>query len=258
MKNFLEIQNELKELNSSLTKVEKRDLYSVPAGYFEALPAIVLNRIRALHAGSVNEELDQLSPFLNSISRQNPFTIPAGYFDNMIAEVMDKIKGVKQSADEELASLSPFLAGMKKKMPYSVPEDYFENVASHLTKENARTAAKLVPLTRRPVFKYAAAAVVTGLIALSGIFFLNKRSGGADKPIAQVVDMLQHVPDLQQDSLVEKFISPGNLQKNEVAQTGLPHIKSEDIKELLKDVSENELKDFQQQSEDIQDIMMAN
>ncbi len=247
------ILNELKELKSSLAIAEKLNVYTVPAGYFENLAAIVLNRIKTLNASAV-DEITVASSYIAAISRQNPYTVPNGYFESLSGIMLNKIRDKEQSADEELASLSPLLAGMKKTMPYEVPQGYFEQVTIPVDKKETSPAARVISFTKRSVFKYAAAAVVTGLIALSGILFFNKRSG-SDKPIAQVVDMLKNIPEVQQDTMIEKFIDPGLNQST----VSVSHKGSKDeIKELLKGIPDDELKDFQQQTDDIQDIMMTN
>jgi hypothetical protein len=247
------ILTELKELKSSLVTAENMNVYSVPAFYFENLAAIVLNRIKTSNLSAM-DEIRIASSQIASISRQTPYTVPDGYFENLPAALLHKIHGKEQSADEELASLSPLLAGMKKAMPYEVPRGYFEQVTIPVSKKETNSAARVISFTKRPVFRYAAAAMVTGLIALSGILFFNKKSG-SDKPIAQVVDMLKNIPELQQDTLIEKFIDPGLNQST--AATSHKGGKDE-IKELLKGIPDDELKDFQQQTDDIQDIMMTN
>jgi hypothetical protein len=57
-------------------------------------------------------------------------------------------------------------------MPYSVPQGYFEGLVENRT----RPAAKIVSITHRNWFKYAAAAVVTGLIVLSGLIYLTRKT----------------------------------------------------------------------------------
>jgi hypothetical protein len=50
----------------------------VPSGYFEELPAQLLDKIRR---EEVRTELESISPLLNSVSRQVPYSTPNGYFE---------------------------------------------------------------------------------------------------------------------------------------------------------------------------------
>ncbi|MFM7671343.1 MAG: hypothetical protein ACKO6Q_01980 [Bacteroidota bacterium] len=71
------IQNELRELNSTLSGQAPRMPYAVPEGYFEGLAGQVMARIRQEEA---EQELSTLSPTLSKLSRQTPYSVPDGYF----------------------------------------------------------------------------------------------------------------------------------------------------------------------------------
>lgn len=74
------INNELKELNSSLSGQQPRMPYALPQGYFDGLIEQVLGRVRR---ESVEQELAVLAPGLVGKSRQIPYTLPTGYFDQV-------------------------------------------------------------------------------------------------------------------------------------------------------------------------------
>src|SRR4051812_48111837 len=77
MNQFEEIQQELKEMSSSLVAAVGSG-YTVPAGYFEGLAESVLSRIRSVNAA---EETALLSPFLSSLSKSMPYSVPENYFE---------------------------------------------------------------------------------------------------------------------------------------------------------------------------------
>src|SRR5678815_327106 len=105
------ILQELKELESSLANISLQNIYSVPAGYFESLPAIMLDRIKAMDASNASEELGYLSPELDRVSKLMPYAVPPGYFENLEERVMELVRESKdyQTAKEELESISPLL-----------------------------------------------------------------------------------------------------------------------------------------------------
>src|SRR5688572_28074739 len=82
-----QITNELKEISEPLAQLEAINPYRVPAGYFESLTEMILLRIKAEEATSVDEELEILSPFLKKIDKTPPYTVPQGYFDTLKPEI---------------------------------------------------------------------------------------------------------------------------------------------------------------------------
>ena len=250
------ILQELKELNSSLVNLSKQNVYSVPVNYFDGLAAQVLKRIKALEAIDAKEELSHLSPLLKSISKETLYTFPVGYFETLADNVMTTVRESNdyQTAEEELESLSPLLSGLKKANPYTVPVGYFENITS----EENKPATKVISLVSRKWFRYAAAAVVTGLIVLSGFLFLNKNNGNAEpgsKVMAKITNDVKNMDIDQQDDLID-FIDAG-LNGKESAQLKSDN-KSTEIKDMLIGISDEELNDFQEQSEDIQAVLLIN
>ena len=255
------ILQELNELKSTLATVVPQNVYTVPAGYFDGLAAQALNRINALETKNTTEELACLSPSLINISRQMPYVVPAGYF-NGLAEKMIQLVHEScdyQTAREELETLSPLLSGLKNTMPghtgwpYSVPQDYFEN----LVEKRNKPVTKVVSITHRRWFRYAAAAVITGAIALG---VLLSSGGGSEKvpgskALAGLSRDIKKMNEIQKDSLMD-FID-GGMNGKETARVNIDD-KSNDVKDLLKGISDEELKDFQEQSEDIQDVLMTN
>ena len=235
------ILQELKELNSSLVNLSQQNVYSVPVGYFDRLAVQVMKRIKALEAIDAKEELGLLSPLLA---------------DNILHTVRES--NDYQTAEEELESISPLLSGLKKDNPYTVPAGYFENTTEKIVLEENKTATKVISLSGRKWFRYAAAAVVTGLIVLSGFLFLNKNNGDAEpgsKVMAKITNDVKNMDIDQQDDLID-FIDAG-LNGKESAQLKSDN-KSTEIKDMLVGISDEELNDFQEQSEDIQAVLLIN
>ena len=246
------ILQELNELNSSLVNLGTEHVYAVPAGYFDGLAERVLNLIKAMNAETAVEELGYLSPLLKDISKKMPYSVPADYFEGLDHALLNSFRNTNQTAKEELETLSPLLSGLKKEMPYSVPQGYFENLGKPVSKPEV----KVISIVHRKWFRYAAAAVITGVIIMAGFLIFNdnnKEPGG--KVMAKFTRDVKKMDDSQKDKLIEYIDGGLNPADNSVV---IASGKSNDVKELLKGISDDELKDFQQQTEDIEDVLMVN
>lgn len=248
--NILHELHELHELNSSLAVIIGKNPYHVPAGYFDSLPFILLKRAKAMDVFPVHEELTILAPQLATYPKLMPYAVPAGYFENLeqrIAAIIHATK-VYKSPGDELKDISPLLGALKKQMPFAVPGDYFERT----TEENK--PAKVVSFRSRRWIRYAAAAVITGLFVAAGFMLLGGEKTPGAKALAGFTRDIKKLDETQKEKLID-LIDAG-LTGKETAK--LNPDKSNEVKELLQGVSEEELKDFQEQTEDIQDVLMTN
>ena len=253
------ILQELNELNSALAAHNPENIYTVPTGYFEVLAATVLARIKALETSNAAEELSHLSPWLSKLPSQIPYVVPAGYFEELDERILQlvRVNNDQHSVREETASISPLLGSLKKEMPYQVPQGYFENMASPVPAEEKRTTAKVIALGSRKWFRYAAAAVVTGIIAIAGFMIFNSESQKAEggKVFAKVSKDIKKLNDTQQNDLID-FLDAG-MNGTETVKVKTDN-RSKEIQQLLQDIPEEELKKFQQQTEDIEEVLMTN
>jgi hypothetical protein len=256
MTNRITILNELQDLGSNLAKISPKNIYHVPEGYFEGLAQQILNRIKALEVSSANEELEILSPVLNSISKENPFTVPAGYFDNLNERLMQGIRehADYQTSDEEIASLSPLLSNISKKSPYSVPDNYFENLSTKIVKKEE---SKVISITSRKLYRFAIAAVFVGVVAIGAFLFINPKQIDPNKnPQAWLKKNVNK--KISQEQL-DNFVAL--TKANEINKTPGENVKTDEIKALMKDVSEKEIQEFLNdavalESNDAEDIFL--
>jgi len=243
-----DIIQELSDLGSSLNSMTSHNVYSVPQGYFEGFADHILSLVKN------NESL----AWLSSLPKETPYQLPAGYFDDLEEKIMDSIRNHPdyRTSKEELESISPFLNSLSKRPVYAVPEDYFENF--NVAKKQKKTSTKLVSISSHKWFKYAAAAVVIGAIALTGIFVVynNNHKDAAGKTLAKFETEVKKIDDVKKtDSLID-FMDAGLNQRELASNQKL--VKTDDVQQLLQDVSTDELKDFNDQSKDIEDVMMTN
>lgn len=237
---------ELKQLSVLLAGLPKQMPYQVPQGYFENLAEQVLRRIKAMDAADAADELKTLSPLLAGLSKKMPFDVPAGYFKNKEAVISDQ-----QSAAEELAALSPVLSGVSKEMPYTVPVGYFESLAENVSEKSGnKQKAKIVSFAGRKWFKYAAAAVVIGIIVTIGLNRFGNDTPQASQPMARFEKNLNKEIKKMSEQELNDF-----LQYNAAGLDGTENVKNDnadDAKELLKDISESEMKSFLEETADVE------
>lgn len=232
------ILRELKELESNLADAGFQNVYQVPAGYFDGLASEILKRVKALEATTVTEELENLSPLLSRISRKMPHSVPEGYFDTLGKKLEQTISPAdEQTAKEELENLSPFLSALKSKGTYTLPAGYFENLQPAINTEHAGTKTKVVSITSRKWFRYAAAAVVIGFVATMAFLIRDKKDiDPANKSYAWVEKNLKKVSTDD----INEFVELANAATTDIAKVEA----KDEIDNLLKDVSDKEIQEF--------------
>ena len=224
-----------------------QNIYSVPEGYFEDLASSILRSINAENGSSL----------LSQLPKSNPYKVPVGYFDELADHVLNSLRNHPDhlNSREELETLSPLLSSLKKEPVFSVPTGYFDHFS---VETNHKQPAKVVGMFRSKILRFAAAAVVTGVVVVTGfIIYKNGRGNHAtpEKIMAKVQKDVKKIDDVKQLDNLAEFIDAG-LNEKEVATTKT--IKINDADRLLKDVSADELKEFSEESKDIQDVMMTN
>ncbi len=240
------ILQELQELQSMLTTTVPQNTYAVPAGYFERLAEQVLNRIKALETQNDFDELNLISPTLANLSKSMPYRVPQGYFEGLPEKMLGVIQENNQlSAKEELESISPLLSGLKKEMPFSVPKDYFENTIQ----SPAKPEVKIVSITSRKWFRYAAAAVVVGVIAMAGLLITNNNNiDPTTNSHAWVKKSIKKVSTDKLDQFIQ-LVDEDKSVENAVATAD----KNKQIKELVKDIPDSEIQNFLNDTEVLDD-----
>jgi hypothetical protein len=238
-----DIIQELNDLGSSLPTEKLENVYSVPEGYFDAFASKVQSLL-----------------WLTSLPKQNPFRVPERYFDDLADQILDGIRNHPdyRTSKEELTTISPLLESLNKRPVYSVPQGYFENFKVPAT-PGQKADSRVVSLRQHKWFRYAAAAVVTGIIALAGLMVYNNNNhtnSTGTTPLAKFEKEVKKIDDVKStDNLIE-FMDAG-LNEKELASNHKISA-TEDVQRLLKDVSTDELKEFSEQSKDIEDVMMTN
>ncbi|MDQ6889458.1 MAG: hypothetical protein M3Z56_04170 [Bacteroidota bacterium] len=168
----------LQNLSPLLYSLKDKNAFKIPEGYFDSLGSNVLAKIKESNVETSKEELQNLSPLLYSLKDENVFKVPEEYFDSLGSNVLAKIKESNvETSKEETQNLSPLLYSLKDENVFKVPEGYFENFAGDLINKLQPSKAKIVVMRPRNTWmKIAAAAVITGIIAISSLRIFNNSS----------------------------------------------------------------------------------
>ncbi len=143
---------------------------TVPEGYFDQLAESILNKIKT--EPTAKEEIASLSPMLSGLQHQSVFEVPKGYFEQLSSEVKKSIGN--SSSKQEIKELSPVLESLQRVNVFETPKGYFENFSDSILKKVKTPSAKIIHFQAGQSFlKYAAAAVITGVIAISAVKYLQ-------------------------------------------------------------------------------------
>lgn len=154
------------EASVVLAGIGNKNVFSVPQGYFDEFSSTVISR---LHTENIESKV------LAGIGNSNVFSVPGEYFEGLADHIMARLNSENSNAQQETGEISTVVANIGNKNIFTVPPGYFEDLADNITKQTA--PAKLVRMnTRRTILKYAAAAVVTGFLAISAFFVWNQGS----------------------------------------------------------------------------------
>lgn len=230
---------------SVLASADKTMPFTVPAGYFDALAGTILNSIKAEQTDNAREELELLSPLLGSIGKKTPFTSPEGYFTDIPENIVAGVKAI-DFVNEELENLSDVMLHLKNKQVYEVPAGYFDTVApAVLASIKKQPAAKVISIGfGKKMMRYAAAAVVTGIVVVAGYITLNK-PGNVDNPVAANTTWDSATVAKIPDQEIESFLNTNTVSLADVSDDN-PDDEN-DLKALLADISDEELRQYLEQ-----------
>jgi hypothetical protein len=242
------VKQEETTLSSTLQQANNNP-YQVPAGYFNNLPAIILNRVKSLATDNAKEELNIVSPLLGQIGKKMPFSTPAGYFEELGENAIAGAQAI-DFVNDALENGSPLTNGLKRMQVYQVPAGYFEQLPGQVLKAvRAQQPAKVVSMSfTRRVLRYAAAAIVAGLIITGGVLYLNK---GTDKGVGPVTASLDNISDDVLENYLENQ-TPAPAEPALAANTD--ELTASDMKDMLADVSDEDLQQYIEKYSTVKDV----
>ncbi len=161
MENKNEILQELFTISPAVANLGRENTYSVPPGYFETLPSLIMARIRG-------EDMDFRI-------KANPFEVPQGYFEGLADNILGRIK-LEQTVEEELAEIAPVLKTISKQPVYKIPDGYFESLEISIPLVVAKPKAKVFGMSVRRAVQYAVAACTTAILVVGGLLYSKNDS----------------------------------------------------------------------------------
>ncbi|MEO5984747.1 MAG: hypothetical protein ABIP80_04535 [Ferruginibacter sp.] len=164
MNNREEILNELKMMAPALIPLKVKEVFHVPAGYFNEFPVRLVSFIN----------LDEAH--LLPVKPGNVMSVPEGYFESFADNLLLKIKSPSLSAEEELRELSPALSVTGNDNIFTVPPRYFQDLPGIIISRVNKPVRVVTMQSRSSFARYAAAAVITALMGLSLFSVFNKKN----------------------------------------------------------------------------------
>lgn len=255
----LNIKEELKGLAPALVGQQSLQPYKVPVGYFEAFPQRMLDMVLQTEA---SVEISALSPLLAGLSRKMPFTVPEGYFE--------------QAADPLELDPSSILAGIERQVPYAVPMGYFEEfpqvMLRKVDKEQSLRTVKgasevssadspLRPVTGKESrsssgasvismsgswIRYAAAAIVTAVLALASWMYFQPASDNLDTNPIAALQLDKEFSQISDEEILE-FTNPTSTIYYGTAVLAPGELSGSEVHDLLGDVSDEALQQYLQE-----------
>ncbi len=208
------MENEYTILNQITPEI--KNPYQVVNGYFDGVANDVLLRIA---------------------SRKATYQLPEEYFETLPSQILSKVKVTENEIVEELEEVAPFLNSLKKENPYKIPVEYFNDLSINQAPQTKIVSIKKISSNW---LKYAAAAVLGGVLVTGGLQLYNKK----DAVKVDIQASIQSLPeaellkgiDAEKTSLVsteDAFTSP--LENLSNLQNEIQSVSDEEIEVYLKE-----------------------
>lgn len=234
MKHEQNISSAVGQTSKAVANLTTEHPFTVPEGYFDQFPAYMLSLVQEDPSFQVNITKDAL------------FSTPEGFFDEFSTTLIQRIK-YEENAQHELEAIAPSILTLKNENPFSVPEGYFNNFETSLP----ITKSKFVRIFDiQYIVRYAVAACFIGMM-----FFVYRGTENknvvSDQPIAVTGKTSEISTEAMNSYLNESDIqieSPENLELASNDANLLVDINKETVRMVLSEVSENDIKQFLEQT----------
>lgn len=228
-----EILIETKQISDAVADIGNTNLFTVPQGYFSEVADQVMSKIH-------------LPAAVNTFSQPSP-----AYFEGLAGNILNRIKQTEKVSSlnevyNEVNELSPLLASIGNRNVYTTPTGYFDTL--NITIRATKKTAVVVPM-QKPVqwFKYAVAALVTGIIATSAAVFIgNDNKGGNITANGAYAAQLSKLSNEDIDGYLNTapidvdvpVMSEANVNDGNLTQMFLREVSDKDIEQYLNENDE--------------------
>lgn len=235
MKNEQNISSNTGQFGKAVVNLPKEHPFVVPEGYFEHFPTAVLKIILEEPA------------FNPSLPKEVPFKVPGDYFENFSGNILDTLKAA-ENIELELQSIAPSLIPLRKENPFTVPEGYFNNSETRFSVPN-RKLVRIFDVQK--IVRYAVAACFMGLLflvykgeehspSMTNQTMMASNTKTSDVSIEAIASYLN-----ESDMQIE---APENTDLASNDANLLVDINKETVNMVLSEISENDIKQFLDQS----------
>lgn len=226
-----DIQDELKQIGPFWTDVGNAIPYTLPKGYFDAFPGMVMEKIQ--------------HPFMLQSDTGNSYQAPEGYFESLPGSILSKIRSLAEQTNEvhaELETIAPFLNTISKKPVYSVPDGYFAGVDLIKTAQLKKQETKIFTLrSARRWMQYAAAAVVAGVLVTGAFLYTDNSTHYLEYEKYSQVDIPSGLNKVSEEELVKYLNSPEHIVLATTAGIAANEEELFEVKSSILDISDEEL-----------------
>ena len=163
------------------------------------------------------------APRLAAMDKKNPFAVPDGYFENVNGNIataifLDKLK--QETNDQYFEVPQNYFGDLTERIEtnislselpkagntFAVPANYFETLQDRITERistsEPKKAAKIVPLWRRSIVKYASAACFILMASFGAYFYQNSASSTSAQTAADLANE-QLLYDIDESTIIE-------------------------------------------------------
>lgn len=222
---------------------KQKNPFKIAPDYFENLSDHILNRIHALEALSPKEELEALSPLLVQIDKTSPFTRPGGFFEELPSDVLAGVHAI-DFVNHKLETLPLVLSAVNKENVYKVPDSYFNNLPLQvLNKVNLQQSRLISSGFKRKLIRYAMAALITGLVAVGAWEFFQDTTTAANGNGVTGVNRISDMEKISDDEIVN-YLNFNEDTPSESNSKAISDFEEEEVKELLAELSDDELEKY--------------
>lgn len=236
MENKSQILNELRPHSPSLADAAPGLPYGVPAGYFEQLPELVLDRLQA-------------SAGIPRVEDGQSFRVPQGYFESLAGNILEKIRQSEGGNEvrTELEAVAPLLNTISKANVFELPAGYFDQLQVRIP---ARPAKVVAMRKMRGWMQYVAAGVISGVL-ITGAFLYTDNNNVKEINSAQNMDVSSELNKVSAGELVKYFETPDHVQlaSNDPVQ---------EVKHTIETVSDEELGQYLNEHPDESIVTVTN
>ncbi len=234
------IVEELQSISPIFSQIKKMPLGVVPDKYFDTLPERILTWVLAHE---------------NTISSEN---VPDHYFENLSDQIIDAIREDEetQKEKENFEMEFPILHSLKDQQVFKVPAGYFEKLTpSIVEKQKTNKAAPIISLTSK-WWKYAAAAILGGVMLVGTFEFYNPFSTKTNSDVIASFqfkteeDINMGIASLTDDDIIAYLENNGNITDNNLLTTDVNVKELPSVEDYL--INENALNDYLKRLENSQ------